>query len=140
MAATVISFLIGLPFGIKGVAAAYGLSFYVLFGPGLWYAARPIQLRLSTIVISVWKYFVAAAAAGAFCWAAAHVFVFTSAIYHNFNVIERMSIVSCSFLFLYLLLVVIMHGSLDPITRFLSVVSDMLPKGLIKGRKEAVEL
>ena len=47
--ATVLCFIIGLPFGTLGVAIAYSLSFYVLTGPALWYAGRPINLSFSLL-------------------------------------------------------------------------------------------
>lgn len=130
MTSTAVFFIIGLPFGIKGVAAAYSLSFYVLFGPGFWYAGRPIRLGPSAIISAIWKYFLAAAAAGGLCWAAENSFVSTSEVFHNLNIFARLSVTGGSFIFLYLTLVVLLHGSLDPVTQFISVISEMLPKAL----------
>ena len=43
-------FIIGLQFGISGVAIAYSLAFYLLAGPCLWYAGKPVHLTISSLL------------------------------------------------------------------------------------------
>lgn len=57
-------FLLALPWGADGVAAAWTVSFWVLTLPAFVYAGRPIRLGVRPIIGAVWKYAVAATFAG----------------------------------------------------------------------------
>src|SRR5262249_24304327 len=52
------------PWGAKGIAVAWVVSFWVLTIPALWYAGRPAHLEIASVVAVVWKYVVASALAG----------------------------------------------------------------------------
>jgi O-antigen/teichoic acid export membrane protein len=49
-------FILGLRRGPAGVALAWTASFWILTIPAFWYAGRPIQLRVGSIVAAAWKY------------------------------------------------------------------------------------
>ncbi len=66
-AAIVTSFFVGIPFGAVGVASCYAVVTYLILGPCLWYAGKPIGLKLGLIVSVVWKLFVSAVVAGLVC-------------------------------------------------------------------------
>ncbi len=61
-------FVIGLPFGPRGVALAWACSFFLLAGPGLSYAGRLIGLRFSAIFSVAFRYAFSALVAGVLCW------------------------------------------------------------------------
>lgn len=57
---TVIAFLVAAPFGAVAMAVAYSIRGYLLILPSIWYAGRPIQLRLRTVISYMRAYFVSA--------------------------------------------------------------------------------
>ena len=61
---TVSLFLAVLAWGPAGIAAAWSVSYWVLLIPGFWYAGRPIGFGVSSLLAAIWKYSVAALAAG----------------------------------------------------------------------------
>ena len=130
MIVTAISFVSGLPFGAKGVAAAYSLSFYILIGPGLWYAGRPVHIRFRIILSVIWRYFVAATMACITYWSFLYALSCASGNYADFDIIKRIVFSSAILILLYLFFVIILHWSLKPITQFLSILREMLPRPL----------
>lgn len=126
-AATSLFFIAGLPFGIAGVAIAYSLSFYVLAGPGLSYAGKPINLSLSSIISVIWRYFAASLTAGLLSFVIIYKLDFVLPIFVNFNVFTRIAVASTLCLAIYLILVIILYQSVDPIKNFISTSLQMLP-------------
>lgn len=124
---TIVSFLIGLPFGPLGVAIAYTASLYVLIGPCLWYAGRPINLRLSSVVLATWKCFLSALGAGLLCWFVIYSFDLTSNIFLRLNIFVRLfsSFMLC--ISVYLILIVALYQNTKPISQFISAFRDMVP-------------
>ncbi len=47
---TVLSFIVGLPYGIKGVAFCYSVNGYILFIPGLFYAYNKTPVQLGKVI------------------------------------------------------------------------------------------
>ncbi|NIR50641.1 lipopolysaccharide biosynthesis protein [candidate division KSB1 bacterium] len=133
---TTLSFLVGLPFGILGVTIAYTVSFYLLIGPGLWYASRPINLKFAPLVSEIWRYCLCAVGAGFLCWYILYSVDWTSAIFLELNVFIRIIV---SFLLcgsVYLLLIIVAYQSVQPISQFKSVLREMVPKSKIGSSKK----
>ncbi|MFP4163568.1 MAG: lipopolysaccharide biosynthesis protein [Chitinispirillaceae bacterium] len=107
-AVMVLFFVAGLPFGTRGVAAGYTVSLYLLTGPALWYAGRPVKLTVKELVAGVWSYYVAAAVAGGTTW-------YLASQLGYIQVFLRLAICSVSFALLYLFSVVVLHGSFRPL-------------------------
>jgi O-antigen/teichoic acid export membrane protein len=61
---TLVLFLVALPWGPMGIAAAWTASFWILTAPALWYAGKPIQLEVGAVIGVVWKFVVASFLAG----------------------------------------------------------------------------
>ncbi|MCO6434649.1 lipopolysaccharide biosynthesis protein [Nitrosomonas nitrosa] len=124
---TAIFFVAGLPFGLLGITIAYTASFYVLIGPGLWYAGKPICLKLHQLVAVIWKFCVAAFGAGLFCWFILFSLEMTSGLFTSLNIVIRIlvSLILCTSI--YLLLIVAVYQSTQPMSRFISMLCEMLP-------------
>jgi len=120
-------FIVGLPFGAEGVAIGYSISFYILAAPCLMYAGKPINLPLTHIISSTWRYFAAALLAGLISFTILYKINFIFSIFAHFNVFFRIIIASTLCLTLYLIMIVLFYQSLNPIKQFLSTVHQMLP-------------
>jgi len=129
---TCLCFIIGLPFGAFGVAIAYTTSFYLLIGPGLWYAGKPIGLKLSSIVSVIWKYYLSALSAGLLSWFILYSYDLTSKLFISLNVLLRILVPTILLISIYLILIVVFYQSLKPITQFISTLHDMLPRMQLK--------
>ena len=119
--------MMGLPFGAVGVAVAYGLSLYVLLGPCLLYAGKPIEIRLSSYFSALWKYYVCALAAGLFSWFLLYSYDSTSVIFFGFNIFVRIFVSFTLFMSLYLLLIFAFFQGMEPILQLISLMRDMKP-------------
>lgn len=64
---TVLFFILGLRWGPEGIAVAWTASFAVLIVPAFWYAGRPIQLGVGSILAVIWKYTLASIVSGLAC-------------------------------------------------------------------------
>jgi len=125
--ATVGAFLIGLPFGPLGVTISYTVSLYVLIGPCLWYAGKPINLKMLSILSATWRYFLSALGAGIACWVVMYSFPLTSEILVRQNIFIRLlsSIILC--LAVYLMLVIGVFQNKKVISEIISIVREMSP-------------
>lgn len=116
----VVSFIIGLPFGPEGVAFGYSASLYVLVIPALWFAGRPVNLTLGHIVGSIWKYYVSSVISGIGCWYFIH--------HNTFNSLYIQLIAgSLFFCVLYLISVVSLYRSFNPIRAFFQILNNLSP-------------
>ena len=125
---TALLFFCGLPWGPVGVAAAWTVSFWILLLPAFWYAGEPIDLGVTSIITTVWKYVAAsiiATVAGELIIRKAP-FLATD----NTAAAAASNIVAISVMctLLYLAAVVVFHGGLTPISRVISLGRDMLTR------------
>jgi PST family polysaccharide transporter len=125
---TVLCFLAGFVFGTLGVAVAFSASFYILIGPALRYAGKPVKLTFSSVFLVLWRYYAAALAAGTACWIAFRLHGQTAAVFASMHTLSRIATAAVSCISLYLLLVVVLHKSTRPIADFFSVLREMLLK------------
>jgi PST family polysaccharide transporter len=130
---TSLFFIAGLPFGIAGVAIAYSLSFFIIVGPCLQYAGKPIDLKLSSIISATWRYLFAALAAGLLSFAILYMLDFTASAFTLLNVFFRIIVASIICFVMYLILIILFYQSLNPIKNFFSTASQMIP---VKTRKK----
>jgi len=118
---TTAAILIGLNFGPKGIALAYTCTLYLITGLGIKYASKPINLKFRSVLSATWRYFTSALFAGLLCWY----------IIQSFDLaLNRLARLIISFLLfntLYLILVVLFHRNIQPITSFISVIREALP-------------
>ena len=125
--ATTAFFIVGLRWGAEGVAIGYAASFYVLLGPCLRYAGRPIKLKLNSIISAVWKYFASSALAGVLSYFILYKIPYLHAFFYKQHVFLKILIASILCGVLYLLLIVLFYQSVSPIKNFFFTARQMLP-------------
>ncbi|HET7106169.1 MAG TPA: lipopolysaccharide biosynthesis protein [Candidatus Acidoferrum sp.] len=120
-------FLLGLRWGPAGVAAAWTVSFWILFIPAFWYAGRPIRFGVAPILATVWKYVAASLSA-----ALASVVITRdlSSLQLALGVpgaLLRIATISLLFTALYLTAVIILQGGPRQLYGFAELLLDILP-------------
>jgi O-antigen/teichoic acid export membrane protein len=125
-------FVVGLRFGPSGVAIAWTASFCVLTGPGLWYAGRPVQLKISALFSNIWRYFAAGFSAGLLSRFILYSLPVTAGIFSGLNLLLRIIVSFTICTSLYMLLTIVFYRSLKPVTQSISLAREMLPEFLTK--------
>lgn len=110
---------LGLPFGAVGVAVAYTLTLYLLIGPAITYAGKSIDLKFCAILSAIWRHFTAAVCAGILCWCILNIFHFTDIL------LVRLILSFLVYVSLYLISIVVLYQSIEPITHFISINAEM---------------
>ncbi|MBD3343455.1 MAG: oligosaccharide flippase family protein [Chitinivibrionales bacterium] len=123
---TLAGFLIGLPYGAIGVAAAYSITFYILVIPGILYAGRPMNIGIRLILKSIWHYFAACLLAGPGAWFVLKMVDFIARPYSAAALPVRILMASTVFILLYLLSVIVLHGSIRPLVEIFDVAKGMV--------------
>jgi O-antigen/teichoic acid export membrane protein len=128
LVSTFLLFLAGLPWGAKGIAAAWTISFWILTIPALWYAGRPIGFGIAPIVSSTWRYVVASSLAGfstAEVLRHAHIYKSGRA---SFDLMTSMICSSALFLAQYLVAVILLHWGLGPLREVITVIREVISR------------
>jgi len=116
-----LSYIIGLRWGITGVAVARTAIFVILLLPGLWYAGKPINLKISRILSEIWRYALCALGAGGLCA------LFIVPRLDPLDILFRLSLAFISYVIAYLTLIVLIYRSLGPVKRIVSLLKLLLP-------------
>ena len=125
---TVGLFVLALPWGPAGIAFAWTASFFILTLPAFWYAGKPINLGVGLVVATVWKFFVASAAAGCSTALLIHVMPPFAAMSGALGALARLVSVSLIFFALYLGAVIALHQGLGPINQTVRLLHDLRPQ------------
>jgi len=128
LAATALMFVIGLRFGGLGVAIAYGLSYYLLAGPALCYAGKPIGIGLRHIWHELWRYYVAALVSGGLVWLVMAKWIILGSHLTGLYLLLRIMAICLSCVILYLLAVFALYRGTQPLKDFLMVIKEAIPK------------
>jgi PST family polysaccharide transporter len=86
---TVVSFACAAPFGAVAMAAAYSSAKFVLVLPGIWYASRPIDLKISALLRSIWPYFAAGLATSIVWLSLPYLWPFFGDFFQNLSLLAR---------------------------------------------------
>src|SRR5439155_21221048 len=124
---TAMLFLLGLKWGLVGVAVAWTVSFWILTLPALWYAGRPIKLPLGSMINAVWKYPVASAMAGFAASVVVRNLPLLVTAPPPITAMAHIAVVSALFGTLYLGAVVALHGGYAPIDQLVGLLRNMVP-------------
>lgn len=120
-------FLLTLHWGPSGVAFAWTASYFLLMFPGFWYAGKPIDLDVGSILAGIWKFFVASAVAGAATFLIARMISFSFIGDGAALALVRMTSVSLLFSVLYLAVIWVLHRGFEPVTATLGLLREVLP-------------
>lgn len=121
-------FLVLLPWGPRGIALAWTISFFVLMLPAFWYAGKPIGFGVAPVLSVVWRFFVASVVAGASAAWVVHVMQPFAATSGALGAFDRLVSVSLLFLAFYLGMVIALHRGFAPLWQAARLVRDLLPQ------------
>jgi len=128
IAGTALLFMVALPWGPAGIAAAWTASFWILAIPAFWYAGQPIGLAIGPIIAAVWRYPVASLLAGlAVVFFQARFPFLTTTAADTFGAFVRIMTASCLFTPLYVGAVILLHRSLAPLYLVKGVMQEIVP-------------
>lgn len=122
---TTVFLCVGLHWNAEGIAVAWVVSYLVITLPALWYAGKPIELEVITVIAATWRYVIASLTAGYAVYLvlrANPAFMSDQSVYGAF---VRLSIVSLVFFVLYLSCVILLHRSLAPISQISRLLLEM---------------
>lgn len=120
-------FLLALPWGPKGIAVAWSVSYWILLAPAFWYAGRPIGFGVSSLTAAVGRYAAAALLAG-FATAAIFQGMPVSASHvGSAAALQNVIIVSAAFIALYLSAVILLHWGCTPLRQVAGLWRDLAP-------------
>lgn len=124
---TVLLFLVGLPWGPVGVAVAWTTAFWLLMVPSIWYAGRPVGLKVGTLLGVIWKYIIASVSAGLMThWLAGRFDSFNNlpgAAGAAVRVVANTLTVAA----IYLGAVAVLHRSFEPLRMMADLLREMMP-------------
>lgn len=119
-------FLLALPWGPVGIAAAWTASFCILLIPAFRYAGKPIQLEVTSVVGVTWKYLAASLLAAAGCAFILRQAPSLAALSNWTGALVRITATSSVFLILYLVGIVLVHRGFAPLRQFAEVLREMI--------------
>ncbi|TAM83893.1 MAG: lipopolysaccharide biosynthesis protein [Acidobacteria bacterium] len=123
---TALLFILGLAWGPVGIAMAWTVSFWVLMLPSFWYAGQPIGFGIRPVLATIWRYITASVLAGlASAWVVWHSHPFGTGEGIG-DALARMTSVSLMFTALYLIAVVALFRSLEPVSQLVKLLPDMV--------------
>ena len=134
---TVSLFLVALPWGPEGIAAAWSISYGTLLIPGFWFAGRPIGFGISALIAPIWRYAAAAVVACTVSGAIMRSSPFFDVPAGKGAELGGIVVISAMFLTLYLGTVILFHWGLAPLRQLTSLLSELTP--LSKPVAEVVE-
>jgi PST family polysaccharide transporter len=118
-------FFIGLPWGPQGIAVAWGVSYWSLIVPAMWYAGKPIGLGVGPVLSSVWRFVAASLLAGLSAEAILRQWPALSLATGASGAAERLGLVSLLFTCLYLGAIILLHGGFAPAKKMMGLLKEM---------------
>jgi len=122
-------FALALPWGPVGVAAAWTLSFWILTIPAFWYAGNPINLQVSAVIATLWKYPLASLLAGCISAVISRRILPLAASSGSAGAFLRIVAISALFIAFYLSTIIILHGGCVPLLQVARLAGDIVPNG-----------
>jgi len=126
-AATALLFVLALPWGPAGIAAAWSVSFWTLLVPAFWYAGRPIQFGVSQLLAAVWKYAIASLVAGSVTFFTVQRLAFSAIPGSAGTALEEIITISIVFLMLYVGAVILLHRGCAPLRQLRNLLLELAP-------------
>ena len=121
-------FGLALPWGPKGIAAAWSVSYCALVVPAFWYAGRPIGLGVSFLIAAVWRYAAASLLAGAATAAIFRGTLIWSSPAGVGAALETIIITSSTFITFYVGTVILLHWGCAPLRQLAGLLREIGPR------------
>ncbi len=121
-------FVLALPWGPKGVAAAWSVSYCALVVPAFWYAGRPIGLGVSFLIAAVWRYAAASLLAGAATAAIFRGTLIGSSPAGVGAALKTIMITSSAFVSFYVGTVILLHWGCAPLRQLAGLLREVAPR------------
>jgi O-antigen/teichoic acid export membrane protein len=126
-AVTALLFVLALPWGPAGIAAAWSVSYWTLSIPAFWYAGRPIGFGVSSLISAVWRYAAASLVAGLATAAIIRGTPFWGTPVGAEAALGAIFIISALFVTLYLGMVILLHWGCAPLRQLASLLREVAP-------------
>jgi polysaccharide transporter, PST family len=130
-------FLVGLRWGVAGVAVAWVASFWILTIPALWYAGRPARLGITPLIAAVWRYVLASALAGVASAVIIRQVPLGTVMSGLMEALGRIVVISIVFGVLYVCAVIALHRGPAPLFHVVNLMRDMVPRAGAQGHAAA---
>jgi len=124
---TCLLFIVGLHWGPVGMAMAWTASFWILTIPALWYAGKPINLDIASVIGTVWKYILASALAGCSSALILRIGSLLGAGTSAMDAAIRIVKTSVLFVILYLGAIILLYRGCAPLYQVGRLLREMLP-------------
>ncbi|HKW16980.1 MAG TPA: lipopolysaccharide biosynthesis protein [Terriglobales bacterium] len=127
-AVTASLFVLALPWGPKGIAAAWSVSYCIILIPAFWYAGRPIGFGVSLFIEAIWRYAAASLLAGLATVAAFRGTLIWASPLGPGAALEAAIMISLAFVAFYLGAVVLLHWGFAPFRQLASLLREIAPR------------
>ena len=117
-------FILALPWGPAGIAAAWSVSYWTLSIPAFWYAGRPIGFGVSSLLSAVWRYTAASLVAGLATATIIRGTPFWGTPAGAEAALGAIAIISALFVTLYLGVVILLHWGCAPLRQLASLLRE----------------
>jgi PST family polysaccharide transporter len=125
--ATALLFVLALPWGVAGIAVAWSVSYWILLIPAFWYAGRPIDFGVSSLITAVWRYAAASLVAGLVTAAITRGTLISTSPDGAGTALEAIVIISSLFVMFYLGMVILFHWGLAPLRQLAGLLRELAP-------------
>jgi PST family polysaccharide transporter len=127
LAVTTSAFLLALPWGPGGIAAAWSGSYWTLLVPAFWYAGRPIGFGVAPLIAAIWRYAAASLLAGSATTAITRGSLVSASPAGAGAALEAIIITSSLFITLYVGTVILLHGGCAPLRQLAGLLRELAP-------------
>lgn len=124
---TVLLFLIALRWGPVGIALAWTASFWILTIPALWYAGKPIGLRVTHFTSAVWRFALASLVAGFLTYRLIGAIPSLAGAPGLWGAVIRVAATAFVLVSFYLGAVVLLHNGFAPLYQIAGLLREMIP-------------
>lgn len=132
-------FLIALPWGPEGIAAAWSVSYWIFVVPAFWYAGRPIGFGVFDFIEAVGRYAAAALLAGVVTAGIFRATPFWATAPDAGAALVAIIFMSAVFIALYLGAIILLYGSMAPLHQLEGLLRELpLSKRWTKREAEAL--
>jgi len=128
---TTVFLCVGLRWHAEGIAVAWVASYWIVTLPALWYAGKPIQLGLVSLIAAIWKFVLASLMAGCGTFLLTLATPSLAAGSGPLWASVRIVVVSALFGVAYLGGVIFLHRGLAPLNQLVGLFREMISRARV---------